>query len=104
MKIGRQIFFLSAVILSGCESAAYVPPTVSAQMAGERAANIAFLQDGRRLFANRCIECHTLPPVWHYQTQDWPKLVDRMSHRASLKPAEREAIISYILAARRKAN
>ena len=58
------------------------------------------LQEGRILFAHRCIECHTLPPLWHYSAEDWPGIVSSMSHRASLKPPEREAILSYILAVR----
>ncbi len=52
------------------------------------------------LFVHRCIECHTLPPIWKYSREDWPKIVNDMSHRASLKPAEREAVIAYILAVR----
>jgi len=58
------------------------------------------LREGRRLFVHRCIECHTLPPLWRYGTEDWPEIVNSMSHRASLKPAEREAVIAYILAVR----
>ena len=62
--------------------------------------NLAMLHEGRTLFAHRCIECHTLPVVWRYSSKDWPDIVDSMSQRASLKPAEREAIIAYIIAAR----
>ena len=62
--------------------------------------NLAMLQEGRTLFAHRCIECHTLPVAWRYSSKDWPDIVDRMSQRASLKPAEREAIITYIIAVR----
>ncbi len=58
------------------------------------------LDRGRKLFVRRCIECHTLPPLWKYAREDWPQIVNDMSHRASLKPEEREAIIAYILAAR----
>ena len=62
--------------------------------------NLAMLHEGRTLFAHRCIECHTLPVVWRYTSENWPDIVDSMSHRASLKPAEREAIIAYIIAVR----
>ncbi len=62
--------------------------------------NLAILREGRTLFVHRCIECHTLPVLWHYRTEDWPEIVSSMSHRASLKPAEREAIVAYILAVR----
>lgn len=62
--------------------------------------DLAKLRQGRTLFVHRCIECHTLPAIWRYSPQDWPGIVNSMSHRASLKPAERDAIIVYILAAR----
>src|SRR5258707_15041965 len=57
----------------------------------ESHADIARLSEGRTLFVHRCIECHTLPAVWHYRADEWPGIVSSMSHRASLKPAEREA-------------
>jgi len=62
--------------------------------------DLAMLREGRTLLVHRCIECHTLPPLWHYRIEDWPEIVDSMSHRASLKPAERDAVIAYIIAVR----
>ena len=88
--------------LVACESINNVPP-VTPQMAAatkERPADVALLRKGRALLVHRCIECHTLPPLWHYNTEDWPAIVDSMSHRASLKSADRDAIVAYILAVR----
>jgi hypothetical protein len=88
--------------LVACESVNYVP-TATPQMAAAtkgRAVNVALLQKGRTLLVHRCIECHTLPPLWHYKTEDWPEIVNSMAHRASLKPADRDAIVAYILAVR----
>ena len=97
-----SIFVVLACFLVSCESTNYAPP-VTSQMAtarkGERV-ELAMLREGRTLFVHRCIECHTLPLLWHYSTEDWPGIVDSMSHRAGLKPAERDAIIAYILAVR----
>src|SRR5207253_9667222 len=62
--------------------------------------SLAKLHEGRTLFVHRCIECHTVPAMWRYTTKDWVEIVNRMSHRASLKPAERDAVIAYILAVR----
>ena len=90
------------VALISCESTNYVPP-VTAEMAttGKRKhVDVAKLNQGRTLFVHRCIECHTLPALWHYTTNDWAQIVNDMSHRASLKPAERDAIFAYILAVR----
>jgi hypothetical protein len=97
-----SMFLVLACLLLGCELTNYVPP-VTSQMATARKGqhvDLAMLREGRTLFVHRCIECHTLPVLWHYRTDDWPDIVNSMSHRASLKPAEREAIVAYILAVR----
>ena len=97
-----SILFVLACVLASCQLTNYVPP-VTSQMATARtgqSVNLAMMHEGRTLFAHRCIECHTLPVVWRYSSKDWPDIVDSMSQRASLKPAEREAIIAYIIAVR----
>jgi len=91
-----------AASLMACESLNYVPP-VTPQMAGAttgRPTDVATLRKGRTLLVHRCIECHTLPLLWHYKTEDWPEIVNSMAHRASLKPAEQDAVVAYILAVR----
>jgi hypothetical protein len=96
------VFLVVAAFLMACESANYAPP-VTSQMAvatKERSVDVAMLRKGRTLLVHRCIECHTLPPLWHYKTEEWPKIVDSMAHRASLRPAERDAVVAYILAVR----
>ena len=98
-----SIFVVLACLLLSCESINYVPP-VTSQMATPRKGqhvDLAMLREGRTLFVHRCIECHTLPPIWKYSREDWPKIVNDMSHRASLKPADRDAVIAYILAVRK---
>ena len=97
-----SILVVLACLLVSCESTNYVPP-VTSQMATARKGqhvDLVMLREGRTLFVHRCIECHTLPVLWRYSTKDWPDIVDSMSHRASLKPAEHEAIVAYILAVR----
>jgi hypothetical protein len=91
------------VDLSSCSITSFAPPLVTVELtrAGARQhADIVTLRKGRELFVHRCIECHTLPPLWHYRTEEWPGIVNSMSRRASLKPAERDAVIAYILAVR----
>jgi mono/diheme cytochrome c family protein len=97
-----SILLVLVAYLLACESANYVPP-VTPQMAATNKArhiDVAVLREGRTLLVHRCIDCHTLPPLWHYSVEDWPKIVNTMSHRASLKPAERDAVVAYILAVR----
>jgi hypothetical protein len=102
---------VSAYALIGCETSNYAPP-VTQQMVPRTSrrqhidssaslrTSLAELEHGRNLFVHRCIECHTLPPMWKYSRGDWPQIVNDMSHRASLKPEERDAVVAYILAVR----
>jgi hypothetical protein len=97
-----SILLVFVACLMACESVNYVPP-VTLQMAAVtkgRRIDVATLREGRTLLVHRCIECHTLPPLWHYAVEDWPNIVNSMAHRASLKPGERDAIVAYILAVR----
>jgi hypothetical protein len=91
-----KILILASLILVGCETANYAPAV------GSTSRDFSHLERGRALFVHRCIECHTLPPLWKYSREDWPKIVNDMSHRASLNAAEREAVIAYILAVRKE--
>ena len=91
---------IAFLFLFGCQSMTnYVPP-VTSEMATTEKLDLRTLRQGRLLFSHRCIECHALPPLWHYSREDWPEIVNSMSDRASLKPAERKAIVAYILALR----
>ncbi len=102
MKMKNLFAIAGLCALAACESD-YRPPAVTADTLSRGKASPVDLDqagEGRRLYAYRCIECHTLPPVWNYRLQDWPGIVDSMAHRSSLKPAERDAIIAYIKAVR----
>jgi hypothetical protein len=102
MRLSILAAFFICIFL-GCETANYAPPVTPAMPRSttkRRDVDLATLNHGRTLFVHRCIECHTLPPIWKYSREDWPKIVNDMSHRASLKPAEREAIVAYVLAVR----
>ena len=92
------------VLLVSCQSNFNnVPPPVTQNMTkhGGNLATVERLDEGRRLFASRCIECHVLPPISKYTADRWPRIVHWMGPRASLKPAEHEAILAYILAVRK---
>ena len=78
------------------------PPDVSpALIVNARPDHVAAeqLQNGRRLFVSRCLECHTLPQVTKYNREQWPHLVSRMSGRANLSAGEQAAIVAYLRAA-----
>ena len=97
------VFAGAVLIFGGCEALNNYPPPVTPNMArtGKRpGATMEQLEQGRSLFVRRCIECHVLPAIAQYPSQKWPRIVDWMAERAALKPAEREAVIAYVLAAR----
>jgi mono/diheme cytochrome c family protein len=102
MKRMSILAFALVCLLVSCESTGYAPPPVTEKMAkiDTNRASLARLRQGRTLFVSRCIECHTLPAVTHHRAAEWPAIVDEMAGRASLKRAERDAIVAYILAAR----
>jgi mono/diheme cytochrome c family protein len=94
---------LFSFLLAGCSGT--VLPPVTPDMARTGAASpgrLAKLERGRTLYASRCIECHTLPAIKAHTDSEWPHLVGWMAKRASLKEDEQEAVIAYILAARRQ--
>jgi mono/diheme cytochrome c family protein len=97
-----SVLLIVLACLMACESVNYVPPVTSQMTAATKGPRVdaATLREGRTLLVHRCIECHTLPPLWHYPVEDWPDIINSMAHRASLKPAERHAIVAYILAVR----
>lgn len=91
-----------ATIFGGCQSLNNYPPPVTPNMAKaskRSGVTLAKLEQGRSLYVSRCIECHVLPAVSQYPAEKWPRIVDWMGERASLKPAEREAVTAYVLAA-----
>lgn len=100
------IFAIGLVCLvdfNSCGTTSFAPPPVTPELArtgkGQHR-DIAMLREGRTLFVSRCIECHTLPTVSQHSAREWPRLIDEMAGRASLKPAEREAVLAYILVVR----
>jgi cytochrome c5 len=91
-----------AALLAGCGTtspdAPAVTPSIIARANGQHASGPQ-LNTGRNLFVGRCIECHSLPAINEHAAEAWPAIVRKMSARAGLTPAEREALLAYILAA-----
>ena len=105
MKKHLAIFAAAIVCLvnlSSCGTTNFAPPPVTAELARAGArqhVDLATLHEGRALFASRCIECHTLPAVSQHSATEWPRLIDEMAGRASLKSTQRDAVLAYILVA-----
>lgn len=98
-----KLAFLLTMGLMGCEAMKSGIPAINPAMTRAAAANgdsIDTLVDGRRLFASRCISCHTPEPIEKYTSAEWRSNVLRMANRAGLDEAEISRISAYLAAAR----
>ena len=97
-QIGSMMIILFIV---SCSNFAPPPEVSPALISNARPDHIDAqqLQNGRRLFVSRCLECHTLPRVTKYNREQWPHLVSRMAARANLSAADQKAITLYLRAA-----
>jgi cytochrome c1 len=98
---GSVVSVLITLFIVSCANFAPPPAVSPALIATARPDHVdaGQLQNGRRLFVSRCLECHTLPPVTRYTREQWPHLVSRMSGRADLSAGEQAAIVAYLRAA-----
>jgi mono/diheme cytochrome c family protein len=93
--------FTAFVLLTGCQTGSETVALITGEAARQSGQSEKVLRDGRARFVRRCIECHALPVVSRYRPEVWPAIVARMSTRADLKPAERDAITAYVVALRK---
>jgi len=105
VKLKHLSIFAAIVCIANvnsCQTISFAPPPrvtpELAQAGGRQHVDLATLSEGRSLFVSRCIECHTLPMISRFTESDWPCIVHEMGGRAKLKPAERDAVLAYILA------
>jgi len=100
-RLGSVVSALITLFIVSCANFAPPPAVSPALISNARSdhADAGQLQNGRRLFVSRCLECHTLPPVTRYTREQWPHLVSRMSGRANLSAGEQAAIVAYLRAA-----
>ena len=94
---------LGLALLGGCQTSPSPAPFTAAviRAGATNHTDEDTLRAGRTLFVSRCIECHTLPVASRHSAATWPDVVEWMAKRADLKPAEREAIVAYIVAVRK---
>ena len=58
------------------------------------------LEDGRKLYTNRCTECHDLEMLDGRTLTGWAGMVSSMGRRANLTDGEKTRILDYIAAAK----
>jgi mono/diheme cytochrome c family protein len=92
--------FAFAVLLGGCVSVEQSAPRVTPQMAALGKTPVATLEEGRHLYTGRCAACHSVDPVAKHSPEHWRDIMDDMAGKAKLSPAEKSAVLAYIMAAR----
>ncbi|MFL6588900.1 MAG: c-type cytochrome [Chthoniobacterales bacterium] len=103
LVIGFALLAASVLLLDGCESTPAIAPPVTASFlrAGLRQhADGPTLAEGRRLYLNRCIQCHALPHVTKYDPERLTAIVAKMAGRANLSEQQHDAVLKYLLTTR----
>jgi hypothetical protein len=93
---------ICAIVLASCEAGLRSAPPVTTAFvrAGARDADARTLEEGRKVFVNRCISCHALPAIGRYDSERIPGIVNWMSHRAHLTRDQNYALVKYLLTVR----
>jgi mono/diheme cytochrome c family protein len=86
--------------LAGCAAIEATAPAVTPAMAATARQSVGQLEQGRRLLATRCTNCHSLEPVAKYSPAEWRELVAKMAERSNLSATEQLQIADYLVAAR----
>ena len=73
---------------------------VAAHPTGGQALDVAILERGRKIYTTSCTECHVARTIANYSVAQWRHYIGIMAPRAGLKPHDRAALETYIIAAR----
>jgi mono/diheme cytochrome c family protein len=93
-----------ALALSSCETnpqAAFPTTQTIAATGVAQSADLATLSVGRKIYTTSCTECHVARPVAQYSVTQWRRIVGIMAPRAGLKPSDRAALETYLIAAQK---
>lgn len=87
-----KLSFVVIAFLLSCTSALYVP-TASQQT---ESTSLTTLQAGRKLYVQKCGNCHTLYLPEKYTKDQWKIYLDEMQQKASINNLEKQQIIAYL--------
>ncbi len=96
----------TSLLLASCQTdnSNTAPPVSALSPAARANAAATTLQAGRQVFVTRCVECHLLQPIEKHSEARWHEIIATMAPRAKLTPAERIALETYLMAAKRSQN
>jgi len=91
-KTFKIINLIVITVLVSCSTALYIP-SESQQTAS---ANLSQLQEGRKLYIQKCGSCHTLYLPEKYTKLQWQQSLDKMQLKASIDNHQKEQILKYL--------
>jgi mono/diheme cytochrome c family protein len=92
MILKRNHFFILAIccLIFSCGEALYVPMSLDAD---EQSKLVA----GRKLYIEKCSNCHNLYLPQNFSDEKWNRKLDTMQIRAKINVTQRELIYHYIV-------
>lgn len=92
-----------ALALAGCAGGARAIPDPTAKHLEYAEKNgypstLPSLKNGRKLYVNRCANCHTLHNPTAFQAKDWPAIVQDMASNAEINEDQVRDITRYLVA------
>lgn len=98
---GVALAGVALALLPGACSPAYLAPPVSPQLAALSPAAPSLLERGYQVHQAKCANCHPYEnPARHPPATLTRKILPEMAHKAKLDPADQQAVLAYLLAAR----
>jgi hypothetical protein len=88
----KVLIFGVFIVTTSCKSALYIP-TVNEETGST---SLLELQDGRRLYVEKCGGCHTLYLPEKYTKADWQHWLNEMDSKVKVEPIEKERLLKYL--------
>jgi hypothetical protein len=96
-----QLLTLKKEMQSAFEERTAPPITTSFLKAAGPEVSAKTLEEGRRLYTSRCVECHDLELLDSRSMNAWRGIVGDMARRAKIDGAQQSRIVEYLAAAQR---
>lgn len=107
MKSTTQLSILALTLLSACSvlqreksGVSESAPVPNSSMAIRSNTSLDTLQTGHGVYMRKCGECHTHLLPDQISSEDWHVVVPGMAWNAGITPAEENALMKYIIAAK----
>lgn len=99
----KDIWIMVPVLaLAGCVSTP-APPVPDEAMAATSRVKLETLAKGHEVYMSECTRCHEAWMPANISSEDWHVVVPGMAWNANISATDEEALLAYIMAARKAA-